>query len=53
MPEVIRCVLENWVQDHVDGLIAEFAPAAGKDHPAIGERESDGCDSDSSDVTSP
>lgn len=42
MPKVIRGALEDWVEDHVDDLIAEFAPAGGGSQPEVEGREADG-----------
>ena len=49
MPEVIQGALGDWVEDHVDDLIAEFSLAGGEDWPLIKGRESDGGGSDSGD----
>ena len=49
MPRVIRDNLSGWVDDHVDALVAEFAP---EDDAAVIMADEEGTDDDDKDDTS-
>lgn len=46
VPEVILGALGNWVEDHVDDLIAEFTPVGGEDQLEVEEHGADDSDGD-------
>ena len=49
MPEVIQGTLADWVEDHVDNLIAELAPVGDKRPPVIEEHGTDDDDGGNND----